>query len=416
VNSQQTTNWLTMEVARGLYNKTGVIQGFNTRYQKDYEQDFPVGATIYPRLPWRFVQKQGLGYQPQPLVDRVSSITMDQIFQYSFEWESAEKALSLPREQLRQLYAEPASDQIAQDIDSAAALFALNNSSNVVGSLGAAITDLTTIRNATQKLVELAGWFDNEMTGVITPGMANQVVGLGQAFFNPQQEVSQQYKKMRIGSYANAMWNQSVSLYQQTAGTATGATVSGANQSGSTLSIATVNGQTFLLGDKFSVGTAGTSTQMNAVNPATRRALGNQQLNAAMFTVTAPLTGDGGVDTLSFSPPINGPGSQYQNVDALPQNGASIILWPGTAAPSGKQGPCGALFSSEAFAVVGARLEEPMSAELHSVQVIPGTPIAVRFTRSWDPLQSRMINRFDLLFGFGNIQPENCSVLIAGNI
>ena len=97
-NVQLTTNWLTMEVARGLYNKISVINGFNTRYQKDYERDFPVGATIYPRLPWRFIKKDGLGYQPQPLVDRVTSITMDQVFQYSFEWDSVEKALSLPRD------------------------------------------------------------------------------------------------------------------------------------------------------------------------------------------------------------------------------------------------------------------------------------------------------------------------------
>src|SRR5579864_31162 len=97
-----------MEVAKGLYNKLSVVKGFNTRYQKDYEMDFPVGATIYPRLPWRFIKKDGLGYQPQPLVDRVTSITMYQVFQYSFEWDSVEKALSLPREQLKQLYADPA--------------------------------------------------------------------------------------------------------------------------------------------------------------------------------------------------------------------------------------------------------------------------------------------------------------------
>lgn len=403
-----------MEVAKGLYNKLSIVKGFNTRYQKDYEQDFPVGATIYPRLPWRFIKKDGLGYQPQPLVDRVTSITMDQVFQYSFEWDSVEKALSLPREELKKLYTEPATDQMAQDIDSAAALWALNNSSNVVGALGAAITDLVTLRNANQKLTELAGWMDGQMTGVLTPGQANQVVGLGQAFFNPQNEIAKQYKTMQLGSYAGAMWNQSVSLYQQTAGTAISATVVGANQAGNQITITGSASQTFNVGDKVAFGSG--ATQLNAVNPATRRALGSAVLNAGMFTVTQPLTLTGGNDTLNIYPSIIGPGSQYQNSDALPQANASVVLWPGTTSPSGKAGPCGALFSSEAFAVVGARLEEPMSAELHSVQTIPGTPISVRFTRSWDPFQSRMINRFDLLFGFGNIQPENCSVLIAGNV
>lgn len=404
-----------MEVAKGLYNRVSVVKGFNTMYQKDYEQPFPVGATIRPRLPWRFSKADGLGYQPQPLVDRVTTITMDQVFQYSFEWDSTEKVLNLPRAELKKLYTDPAVNQMAQDIDSAAALWAINNSSNVVGALGSAITDLATLRNSQQKLVELAGWFDGEMTGVITPGMANQIVGLGQAFFNPESQISEQYQTMKIGRYAGAMWNQSVSLYSHTAGTLGTATVATANQAGSQITITGTNLKTLNVGDKVAFGTG--ATQCNAVNPATRRTLGaGATLEAAMFTVTQALTLTGGNDTLNIYPPIVGPGSQYQNVDALPQQGATVILFPGTGSPDGKAGPLGALFSKEAFAVVGARLEEPMSAELHSVQTIPGTPISVRFTRSWDPFQSRMVNRFDLLFGFGNLQPENCSVLIAGNV
>jgi P22 coat protein - gene protein 5 len=390
------------------------VKGFDNSYQKDYERPFPVGETIYPRLPWRFTKADGLGYQPQPLVDRVTSITMNQVFQYSFEWNSTEKALTLPREQLKQLYTDPAVNQMAQDIESAAALFAINNTPNVVGSLGSAITDLVTLRNSQQKLVELAGWMEGEMSGALTPGMANQIVGLGQTFFNPESQLAEQYQTMKIGRYAGTMWNQSVSLYSHTAGTITAPTVTGANQAGSSIIITGANLDTLSDGDKISFGT--NATQCNAVNPATRRNLGTATLQAAMFNVVGNYTLDGSADTINIFPSIIGPGSQYQNVDALPQNGATVILFPGTTSPNGKAGPLGCLFSKEAFAVVGARLEEPMSAELHSVQTIPGTPVSVRFTRSWDPFQSRMINRFDLLFGFGRKQPENCAVLIAGNV
>ena len=414
INAQQTVNWLTMEVAKGLYNELSIVKGFDNSDQGSYEQPFPVGATIYPRLPWRFTKADGLGYQPQPLVDRVTSITMDQVFQYSFEWDSVERVLNLPRAELKRLYTEPATKQMGQDIESAAALFALKNTSNVVGSLGSAITDLVTLRNANQKLTELAGFFDGQMTGVITPGMANQIVGLGQTFFNPGGEIADQYKTMEIGYYAGAKWHQSVSLYSQTAGSLGTATIVGANQAGSSLIITGTLGKTLNDGDKISIGT--TTTQCNAVNPATRRALGTATLDAAMFSVIGNYTLTGGNDTINIYPSIVGPGSQYQNVDALPQANATLQLWPGTGSPDGKAGPCGVLFSKEAFSVVGARLEEPMSAELHSVQTIPGTPISVRFTRSWDPFQSRMINRFDLLFGFGRRQPENCSVLIAANL
>lgn len=410
-NSQINTQLVTMEIARGLYNKSTIANRFNKAYNKDYSKDYPVGATIYPRLPWRVIKKDGLGLQLQPLVDRVTSITMDQVFQYSVDFDSVEEALTMPRpnmDLLKQI-AEPISDQFAQDLDSAAALWALQNTSNVVGNLGGAITNLSTLRSATQKMVELAGWMPGKMTGVITPGMANEIVGLGQAIFNPTSNISNQFRTMDIGQYAGVDWNQSMSLYTQTAGSITTPTITGANQSGGSLIITGSNGDTLAVGDKIGIGS--TTTASNAVNPATRRTTGALRV----FTVTQAITLTGGADTIQISPAIVGPGSQYQNVDQLPVNGATVVLWPGTTSPNGKIGPCGVLFAQDAFALVGAKLREPQSCEYHSSQTVPGTGISCRVTVTWDEVLSRMIFRADALFGFGNIEPENKSVLIAAD-
>jgi hypothetical protein len=56
------------------------------------------------------------------------------------------------------------------------------------------------------------------------------------------------------------------------------------------------------------------------------------------------------VDVINFLPAIYGPGSQYQNVDALAAAGAALTLWPGTAAPSGKVGTVSLGLTKAAFA------------------------------------------------------------------
>ena len=43
----------------------------------------------------------------------------------------------------------------------------------------------------------------------------------------------------------------------------------------------------------------------------------------------------------------------------------------------------------------------------------PKTGISVAFVRMFDPVERKMVNRFDVLLGFGNLYPDNCAVRIA---
>lgn len=406
-NAQITSTLIAMSVSRGLYNKPAVMSSFDPRFQKMFNMEMQSGETVYGRLPWRFVKKEGLGLKLQPIVDRVVPITMNQVYQYSVEYNSIEEVLNFPRPNMELIkqFTEPISDQLSQDADSAAALFATNNAANVVGSLDAAITDLATLRTTTQKLVELAGWKSGTV-GVISPAMANNIVGLGQAFFNPTDEISQQSKTMRIGKYANIDWVQSMSLQTPTAGTAvTALQVTGPNQAGNSLIITGTAAQTLLDGDKLTIGSGATS--MYAVNPATRRGFKGLRV----IRVVGDYTLTSGPDTISISPAITGPGSQYQNVLDLPADTAAITLWPGTTSPSGKTGTCGIVFAPDAFARVSSKLHEPQKVEHHGVSTLNG--VTCRFTDSWDFNESREVVRFDALFGFGDIESANKAVLLA---
>jgi len=197
------------------------------------------------------------------------------------------------------------------------------------------------------------------------------------------------------------------SLYQLTAGTwASAVTVTGAGQSGSSLVITGTNGDTINQGDKFSI------ANVNMVNPRTRRIPGPK--TAQTFTATANFTLTGGNDTITVLPAIFGPGSQYQNVDALPANGAALTLFPGTTSPNGAVGTVGLALTKYAFAIVGMRFYLPKAVEARSQAEDKLTGIPVRFVKAWDPVHSMQIHRFDTVCGFGSLWQDNAAVALLG--
>jgi hypothetical protein len=197
-----------------------------------------------------------------------------------------------------------------------------------------------------------------------------------------------------------------MSLYTHTAGTiASTYTVSGAGQSGSSLLVNCTNGDTFKQGDKLSI------NLVNGLNPMTRRTTNR----ARQFTITQDVTSTGSTATVPIFPQIIGPGSPYQNVDALPGNGATITHWPGTASPNGKVGPLGIAFTKNAFACVGGRLPMPKKGtkELAEEYTDPRTGITISFIVDFMTREREFDNRMDCLMGFGVMWAEFCSVLIA---
>lgn len=405
-------DWLTMESLRILVNKAQVAPFFNTDYNKEFTREFAVGETVRVKMPQRFLIRTGLGYTPQALSRKYTTVTVDQIFGVDFEWDSVERALRLERslESIRAEYLEPAMSQIANEIDSRCALWALYNTNNIVGALGTTPTTLSVYHGARQRMMELS-CPPGERGMIVSPAMENTLTGSAtiQAYFNPSTEISRQYKEGSMGRAAGFDWYASNNLYSHTCGTwAAACTVQTTPTNGDTSVV--VGGtitQTFVKGDVFAFSTG------FAVNPVSRRSVGHLK----QFVVTETLALTGGVaDVLKFQPAIEGPGSQYQNILTMPVGGvATITNWPGTTAPGTgpKYGINGLALHRDAFALVGVKLELPKSAEIASQTRDPATGLSVRFIRAFDAEASRMINRFDVLIGFGNLYPDNCAVRVA---
>jgi len=407
-------NWVSMKVLRLLLNKLIVAEYFNRSWERDFKKEFAPGSQITVKFPQRFTVSDGMGYQPQGINRLQTPVNLDQWLQVAFEWDDYEDAVKLERseEELEQQYFEPAAAALAQECDSRCAKWAYQNLSMLVGALGTDPTSVTTYYQARQRLEENAAGVLGKRCMLISSSMMTTLGSNITTIFHPADEITMAWKEGVIGELGAAMFYESQSLYSHTAGTWAGTSgypiVAGANQSGTTITITANAGDTFNLGDKISF------ANVNLVNPMTRRIPG-KAVNK-VFTITQALTAVGGAggDTISILPPIYGPGSQYQNVDALPANGAALTLWPGTTSPNAKVGTVGMSLTRDAFAIVGAKLYVPEAVEQSGSATDPDTGLTVRKVKAWDPVRSVQVNRMDSLFGLGNLYQDNGGVAVVG--
>lgn len=408
-NTWNVVDWLTEEGLRLLTNKLAVAQFGNTSYNKEFTRDFAVGETVRVPRPFQPTIRNGLGYNPQAVSRIYTTVSVDQIFGIDLEWDDVQKALEVtrPDAQLRDQVLDPCMSYLAQEIDSRFTQYAYQHANNVVGVLGTDPTTTQITMQARQRLIELACPPTQNKGFIIPPSVNTSLQPSIQSLFQPDDEVSRLFKEGSLGRLSGFKWYESMSLYTHTAGTWQNAvTVNTAPSSGdSTLIVNCTSGDTFKKGDKFGIAST------YAVNPMTRRT--TTTATTKQFTVLEDVTASASTATLTISPAIYGPGSPYQNVSALPAPNAALTLFPGTASPNGKSGKIGLALHPDAFALVGVKLETPKAVEMASQTRDPETGISVRFVKAWDPVQSKMIHRFDVLMGFGSLYSDNCAVAIA---
>lgn len=402
------TNWVSMKILWFLQNSLEVASMFNTEWESEFGKTFPVGSSFQIKQPQRWLVTDGLGYQPQGIARLSTTVNLDQIFGIHFEWDSYERLVKMERTQkeLEDNYLYPAGRQLAQKTDSRAAIWATLNTNNVVGTLGTDSTSINFATAAERRLYEKA-CPKGKRHLCISPSLMQSYVNANVTQFNPADEISRMFRSGVIGTVGGWEWYRSNSLIRFTAGTAAShaTTIVGASQSGSQITITGTAADTIKTGDKFAI------ALVNGVNPTTRDV---GSLGLQNFVATQDLTLSGGNDTLTISPPIYGPGSQYQNVDSLPANAAALTFWPGTTNPSGLSGVISLGLSNKAFAIAGGKFEVPKAVEKAEMTEDPDTGMAVRFVRAWDQRESKMTNRYDMCIGFGNLYPDNGAVAIAG--
>lgn len=416
MNTFITTDWVSMKALRLLLNKLAVSLYFNDDYNEDYQKPFTPGDTIRIQYPPLWDIRNGIGYNPQAIQQIYTTITVDQIFGIDFQWDDIEAALKLERDDKRvnEFYIRGPMKKIAQEWDLRSALFGYVYTPNIVGVLGTNPTSFTDFSAAANEILVEQGGVDGmqdvgECCQIISPGMNRSLVGGMQTTYNPRYTPgSQQFEQWKSGPVATLDTIPSMSLRRHTNGTIAGAfTVAGADQSGSQLTVNLTAGDTITRGTKIGIANSYPTNPMTRETATTGRTF--------IFTVTQDLTAaGGGADVLQISPPIYGPLSVFQNISALPANGATLTVMPGTSSPNAKTGIVGLAMQRDAFFRVNVPLQLPKAVEIARQHRDSETGFSIRFTRTWDAIQSRNINRWDTLGGYGVGYNFNCSVALLG--
>ncbi len=410
-NVFQFVDWIGFEMLRQLKNKLVCGKYANHDYEKGFKEDFAVGDTVRVPLPTRWIVTKGMGFQPQAITEMFTTISVNEPFNIHFQYDSVEEALKMGRGRayFKRRYLDSMVTQLANYIDTRFINFATINSSNIVGQLGVDPTSMTPFMQARQRLIEQGT--DPDAGGpwgmFHPPAVSTSLVPAYASYLNPTGEISEQYRTGEVQSpHANAEWRESVNLTRITAGTQAGTnTVNGANQQGSQLIITATAGDTYNAGDIFDI------ASVNQVNPLNRQVVSP---TLKQFVVQTPITCvGGGVDVLNISPPIFGPGSQFQNVDSLPATSAALTPFRGTTAPNGKTSTQGLLIAKDAFALVGVPLANPKACEWETRAEDPDTKMSIAMFKMMDPQTRSWIVRADVLMGFGALLPDNASCRIA---
>jgi hypothetical protein len=417
-NSQEYADWLAMESVDLLVNTLSVSQFFNPDYSKEFNLKYPVGDTIRVPYPDRASIRNGLPYNPDGINRRHATVAFDEPFGTDFELDSVEERLRTPRgkSKFSKEILEPRMAQIAQEIDSRCAQYAYINAASLIGALGTNPSTYDATSGAARQIMqELACPPSGERALIVPPSVMRAVKASNLSLNNPVSDISKQFRSGIVQHADGFEWYESMSLYRHTAGTWAGAVTVTTTQTGTaainSLALTCTTNDTFKVGDKFSI------ANVLPVNPMTRRTFGTA---AKTFTCLgngsgSDVTGASSAATITFSPAIYGPGSVHQNVDALPVAAAALTLWPGTTSPNGKSGTVGLALHRDAFALVGVELDEPKSSsvELVSQKRDPDSGIAVRYIRQFDGRASKMINRFDVMIGYGTFYNDSCAIAVA---
>jgi hypothetical protein len=414
-NLFEVSTWISMEVLRQVTNPMEFAPFFNTDYNGELTKPYPIGDSFQVPFPKAFLPNDDntLGYTPQPIASRHATVTLDRVAKVHFEWDALEAALRLPRpkEAIQRNIIMPAKRALLAKIESDCAKWAYLNTPNVVGILGTNPASFDAVYGAAGQRIAEVGGIAGDHGMFLTPGVTRALRATVVSQFNPPDAISKMWKSGSIGEANGFDTYQSAFVYRHTAGTWAGNVSITTTQTGTaainSLTLTCTNGDTFKTGDRFNI------ALVNDVNYDTKRSTGT--LKQFVYTgVNQTISGTSA--TITFTPDIYGPGSPFQNVDALPVATSLLTLWPGTSSPNGKVGAVNIAMGKNAFALVGVPLDLPPvggSVVISSQTRDPNSGLSVGVLRMFEPTLMRWINRIDCAYGFGNFWNDRDSVAVA---
>lgn len=402
MNELLTSSVVTFEALMVLENQLIVSTKVNRKYDDKFGQDgAKIGDTISVRKPARWLGRRGWTMQPEAFVETSVQIKLDHPFGIDCVFQTSELLLQLDDFSNRVLG--PQVSRLATMIDLFTTQLLGEGLAAAAGTPGTTPNTLLTYLQGQKLLAEASAPQDQERYMVVNTDMNITIVDALKSLFQAARQIENQYETGRMGTdTAGYQWYNSENIYVHTTGAQGGTPlVNGANQTGNTL---VTDGWTAAAANRLAVGDRFQITDVYATNPASYQA--TKTLRTFVCTQVGASDGSGNM-TITFEPPLVGPGTAAQTVDSLPADNAPLIL-VGAANTRTTQGLC---FHRDVAALVSADLPIPNNADMAARAADDQVGISVAMVRDWNQTDRSFPTRTDVLIG-GAITRQELGVVI----
>jgi hypothetical protein len=372
----------------------------NIGYAPEFGQKgHKIGDTLNVRLPLQFTVTDGETMSPQDFEQKSTPIVINGQKNIGVQFGDQERTLKLDR--FRELFIEPAVTALVDNMMASVMTTSYKAIPNYAG-----IPHATNLPNssapfgsARAKLISL-GCPVRDLTAAIDPFVEDAMVQGATSLYNPQATIAKQYLDNEVTRAAGLDFVMSQVVPKHTVGALGGTPLTnGATADGAT-SVVT-DGWTAAAANRLKEGDVVQFAGVYAVNPQTKQSTG--QLKD--FVVTADVASDGsGNATIPISPAIIASGA-YQNVTAVPADGAAVTTFGHASSYAGIQCPQNIVFHKSAIALCVVPLEK-IDGEEMTIATDPETGLSVRLWTAGNILTGKGIKRFDILFGSKVVRPE----------
>ena len=407
-NNILTPSMITRYSVRMFLNTNYLVQNVSRQYEDQFGiEGARIGAQLRIRYPNQYTVTDGPGLSVQDTIEQQFLLTVATQRHVDVAFTSAETTLDIDDYMERIVL--PRVNALAANV----AVQVMANTAPVVRNITANVDANNNILPVTDTPFALARAILEENSApnfgeqgirkvVLAPRSDARVQLALRGLLNPVDEISRQFNSAMMYEALQFRWFEDQSVVSHTTGSATTATVNGANQTGNSLTINALSG-TLNQGDVITI--AG----VNGVNRVNFQSLGV----VAQFVVTAAAAS--GATTLSIYPPIIPPASsapyaglpytpqQYQTVTASPANSATITPFANASVTYREN----LAYAPDGITLVIAPLWIPpnekgvIASARHEYDTL-----SMRSLVTYEPTTDQPIDRLDILFGSGVPRPE----------
>ena len=403
-NTYLTIDMLTAEAVMLFKNSDLFIMNMDTQYDDQFAVDgAKIGDTLRIRLPSDFVVTDGPAMQLQNNTQQYTSLTVSSQKNVATPYSTAERTMSIDR--YSELVVAPMVNALCGKVASTVMRGSEGGVCNLISNVDGAgniispTMDQFTGANA---ILDDQGATMMDRRCVQDPTSDARTVSSLAGLLNPVTEISSQFRSgmMKSGLGFDRFFRDQTIIKHTTGTFSAGGTVNGGGQttstSGGNITVNAITG-TLRKGDII------TFANVNAVNRVTKDSLGTLR----QFVVTADVATT--ATTIPIYPGMIGPvggvaggaDQQYQTVDALPINGAAMVL----VTPASSVYRKSLAYTQKAVTMASADLVMPKKA-VEEASRTSYDGVSMRMLTDYLPLTDQLATRLDVLFGFKYIRPE----------